>query len=125
VNVPLSEDEERILRQIERKYHEHDPKSARRLEETTLPRYLRRNVAWGLVGFVVGLAILLAAFASSWVVGIVGFVVMTSSAIVVVQNLRRMGRHGLRLLSDGLGERGVGDRFSETTERWRRRFRDE
>jgi predicted histidine transporter YuiF (NhaC family) len=125
VTVPLSDDEERILSQIERKYHEHDPKSARRLQQTTLPRYLRRNVAWGLVGFVLGLAILLVAFASSWVVGIVGFVVMTVSAIVVVQNLRRMGRHGLRLLSDELGERGVGDRLSETTERWRRRFRDD
>jgi predicted histidine transporter YuiF (NhaC family) len=123
--VPLSEDEERILNQIERRFHEHDPESARRLQETTLPRYLRRNCAWGLAGFVVGLVILLAAFASSWVLGIVGFVVMTVSAVVVVQNVRRMGRHGLSLLTSELGERGIAERFAETTERMRRRFRDE
>jgi Protein of unknown function (DUF3040) len=123
--MPLSEDEERILHQIERKFYEHDPRSARRIEETTLPRYLRRNVGWGLAGFVLGLAIVFAAFASSWVVGVIGFVVMTVSAIVVVQNVRRMGRHSLKVLSDGLGERGVSDRLGEAAKRWRRRPDDQ
>ncbi len=123
--MPLSEDEERILNQIERRFHEHDPASARRLQQTTLPRYLRRNCAWSFAGFLFGLVILLAAFASSWVFGVVGFVVMTVCAIVLVQNLRRMGRHGFGVLTSELGQRSVADRVGETTERMRRRFRDD
>jgi hypothetical protein len=123
--MPLSEDEERILHQIERNFYQHDPRSARRIEETTLPRYLRRNVAWGVAGFVIGLGILFAAFASSWVVGVVGFVVMTISAVVVVQNLRRMGAHGLKVITDELGQRSVGDRWGDVTRRWRHRDEDD
>lgn len=113
--MPLSEDEQRILREMEQKLSAQDPRSARRLQETTLPRYLRRQLLWGLAGFAVGLVVLLAGFASSWEVGVVGFLLMTLSAVVVVHNGRRMGRHGLRLLAEELGERGVSDR-------WRERF---
>jgi hypothetical protein len=71
--VPLSEDEERILNEIERGFYRHDPRSAKRISGTTLPRYLARNCRWALLGFIGGLIILLVSFASSWILGLVGF----------------------------------------------------
>jgi hypothetical protein len=121
-SVPLSEDEERILNEIERGFYKTDPASAKRISGTTLPRYLARNCRWAALGFLGGLVILLVSFASSWVLGVVGFVVMTATAIVFVQNLRRMGRHGWQQLTANLGERGLAERYGDTTRRFRRRF---
>ncbi len=97
--MPLSEHEQRILDQIERGFYEDDPRSARRISTTTLPRYLSRNCRLASLGFVVGLLVLVASFATSWVIGLVGFLVMTGSAVALARNLRRYGRHGLQALA--------------------------
>ncbi|MDQ6839336.1 MAG: DUF3040 domain-containing protein [Actinomycetota bacterium] len=123
--MPLSEDEERILNQIEQRFYTTDPQSARRIGETTLPRYLARNCKWAAVSFFVGLAVLLASFASSWILGIVGFVIMVVSAIAFTQNLRKMGRHGLEQLNKTVKERKVHDVLGDTGRRIRRRFGNE
>jgi predicted outer membrane lipoprotein len=120
--VPLSE---RILNEIERGFYRHDPRSAKRISGTTLPRYLARNCRWALLGFIGGLIILLVSFASSWILGLVGFGVMTAMAIVFVQNMRRMGRHGWQQLTSNLDRRGFAERYGETTKRLRRRLGDD
>lgn len=120
--MPLSEDEERILHEIERRFYAHDPQSAKRIESTTLPRYLARNCRWGALGFVVGLIVLLVSFASSWVLGIFGFVVMLGGATVFAQNLRKMGQHGWKLLTTSAKARQVNEALGDTRKRLRRRF---
>jgi hypothetical protein len=101
--VPLNENEERILAEIERQFHATDPESAKRIGSTTLQRYLARNCKWAAVGFVAGLIILLAGFASSWVLGIFGFLVMVASAVILIQNLHKMSRLGLEQVSPPAG----------------------
>jgi hypothetical protein len=123
--VPLSEDEERILNEIEQGFYKRDPESAKRIGGTTLPRYLARNCRWAFLGFLGGLIILVVSFASSWVLGVVGFVVMTATAIVFVQNLRRMGRHRWQQLTTNLNQRSLSDRYGETTRRLRRHLGDD
>ena len=120
--MPLSEGEEHILHEIERRFYAHDPQSARRIGSTTLPRYLARNCKWAALGFVAGLVVLLASFASSWVVGIFGFVVMLGSATVLVQNLRKMGRHGWQQLTGSMRGRNLNEALADARDRLRRRF---
>jgi sensor histidine kinase YesM len=120
--MPLNENEQRILAEIERQFHAHDPESAKRISSTTLHRYLARNCRWAALGFVVGLVILLAAFASSWVLGIFGFVVMVASAVVLIQNLRKMSRLGLEQVTRSVGGQNLGQVVEELVQRWRRRF---
>ncbi|HET9071418.1 MAG TPA: DUF3040 domain-containing protein, partial [Acidimicrobiales bacterium] len=60
--MPLSEDENRILNQIEQRLYAEDPASAERISATTLPRYLARNCGWAALGFVAGLVVLLVGF---------------------------------------------------------------
>ena len=123
--MPLSEDEERILNEIEQGFYQRDPESARRIGATTLPRYLARNCRWSLLGFLGGLCILVVSFASSWVLGVVGFVVMTVTAIILVQNLRRMGRHGWQQFTAHRDPRPLSERYGDTTRRLRRRLGDD
>ena len=120
--MPLSEEEQRILNQIERQLNETDPQSARRISEMSLPRYLARNCTWAMVGFFSGLVLLLVAFAVTWYIGVVGFAVMVISAIALTRNLRKMGRHGWNQLNRNIKARGNNERFGDPGERFRRRF---
>ncbi len=120
--MPLNEHEERILHEIEQRFLAHDPESANRLRSTTLPKYLARNCRWAALGFLVGLVVLLVGFASNWIVGVFGFAVMLGSAIVLTHNVRRMGQHGFRQLSDSLRGRGLSQAIDDAARRFKRRF---
>ncbi len=120
--MPLNENEERILQEIEQRFLANDPESANRLGSTTLPKYLARNCKWAALGFLAGLVVLLVGFASSWIVGVFGFAVMLVSAIVLTHNLRRMGQHGFRQLSQSMRGRNFNEAIDDAARRFRRRF---
>jgi hypothetical protein len=124
--VPLSEDEQRILHEIERRFYEHDPEYAKTIESTTLYRSLGRNCKWAALGFLAGLIILMVSFASNEVLGVFGFVVMLASALWFTQNLRKMGRAGWQQMTESLHSHHFQDLLGDTRKRLRDRFkRDE
>ncbi|MDA8061207.1 MAG: hypothetical protein M0T80_02045, partial [Actinomycetota bacterium] len=58
----------------------------------------------------------------SWVLGLVGFLVMVVAAVVFVQNLRAMGRHGWSQVSAAFHESSWTDVTGQAARRWRQRF---
>jgi hypothetical protein len=87
--VPLSEEELRMLEQMERALVEEDPKLASTLRGNAFQRQARLRAVIAGVAFAGGIALLLAGVI--WpnpIVGVVGFVVMLGSAIVGVTALR-------------------------------------
>src|SRR4051812_38632611 len=80
--VPLSENEQRILHEIERSFYENDPAFAREVRSASLFRHAGRNCKWAALGFVAGLALLLVSFASSLFLGVAGFLIMLACAFV-------------------------------------------
>src|SRR3546814_20297880 len=74
--VPLSEDEERILKDIEREFYENDPAFAREVRESTLYKHSWRNIKLSLVGFVAVRVLLVASHSSSYPLAFGGFLVM-------------------------------------------------
>jgi cytochrome c-type biogenesis protein CcmH/NrfG len=120
--VPLNENEERILAEIERQFRAGDPASAERISSTTLKSYLARNVKWASAGFVVGLLVLLASFATSWILGVVGFLIMLASALVLIQNLHRYSRLGLEQMSRSIAQRNLNQAVDDFAQRLRRRL---
>jgi hypothetical protein len=79
--VPLSEEELRLLEQMERALVEEDPKLASTLRGTTMRRHARRQLIVAAVCFALGVTVLMTgAVMRVTVVGIVGFVVMLGSA---------------------------------------------
>ena len=89
--MPLSEDEQRILQEIERSFYEHDPALASRVKSASLYRHAGRNCKWAAFGFLVGLVVLLFTFAANTWPGVAGFLVMLASAFVFVGNVRKSG----------------------------------
>lgn len=121
--MPLSEDEQRILHEIERSFYENDPAFARGVKESpTVYRHAGRNMKWAALGFVAGLA-LMVVFLSKLVLALVGFAVMLGSALVFERNLRKLGRAGLQQISESVRSKGFPDVFGDTRNRLRDRFK--
>jgi len=91
--VPLSEEELRLLEQMERALVAEDPKLASTMRGTSLRAVARRRVVLAGAGFAVGIAVLMAGAVLQLVpVGIAGFVVMLASAYVALTAWRGQNR---------------------------------
>lgn len=122
--VPLSEDEQRILQQIEKNFYDSDPAFAREVREKTLYRHAGRNLKWAGGGFLGGLAVLVLSFTSSLFLAFVGFLVMLGCAFVLFENARKVGKAGLQSVSQRTGN--ISDAFGDRSKKLRERFkRDE
>ena len=87
--VPLSEDEQRILRQIEQEL-EQDPAFSHRGY-----RVSRRRSAMLVLGLLVGLVITIGGLAINFVVAFVGFVLVLTMVVMLEAELRLLGRERL------------------------------
>ena len=123
--MPLSEDEQRILSEIEAKLYESDPDLARDIGETTVYKHAARNLKWWILAFVAGLATLLGTLQITFWLSVGGFLIMLVSALQIEKNLRRLGKLGWEQMSQSLQSAGVRDYFGSTGQRMRDRFRRE
>ena len=83
--MPLSEDEQRILSEIEANLTATDPALVQQVSETTLYRHAARMIRWAAVGFVAGLVLLVLTLSTTWL-AIVGFLVMLGCSLVIERN---------------------------------------
>jgi len=91
--LPLSEEELRLLEQMERALVEDDPKLASTLRGTAFRRSARRRAVAAGACFVLGVVVLMTGAVMSWpIVGVAGFLVMLGSATVALTSVR--GQHG-------------------------------
>ena len=113
--MPLSEEELRLLEQMERALVEEDPKLASTLRGTSFHRAARRRAIIGGVVLAVGIGLLVGAVLMSQpVLGVIGFVVMLGGAVLAVTALRAPaalshGRSGPEVRESGRAGFGVVD----------------
>ncbi len=87
--MPLSEEELRLLEQMERALVEEDPKFASTLRGTTMRRNARRRALAAGLAFAAGVTVLMAGAVTQYAyVGIIGFVLMLVSAYVALSAVR-------------------------------------
>ena len=141
--MPLSEEELRLLEQMERALVEEDPKFASTLRGTSLRSIARRRAIIAGVAFVIGVGVMMTGVVAQLIpVGIVGFLIMLASATIGLTAIRgqRSGgpapapstdeaASGLSLIQGGRRERrprqqrqrSDGSFMERMEERWRRR----
>lgn len=115
--MPLSEDEQRILREMEQKLYEHDRGFAQRVRSS---RALHRPVRWAIGMFVAGFAIVLLSFGSSLLLATFGFLIMVFAALL----FERSARQGSATDADGnvRSRRLLGGDLSTMGRKLRSRF---
>ncbi|MEU9852947.1 DUF3040 domain-containing protein [Streptomyces sp. NPDC047974] len=128
--MPLSEHEQRMLEQMERALYAEDPKFATALEGSGLRTYTRRRVYQAVVGFLVGIALLMAGLVFYedgliWI-SVVGFLVMLGCAVLAVTGWRKAPKPGEQAQQTGRGRQAQARRsmMDRIEARWQRR-RDE
>jgi len=123
--MPLSDNEQQILREIEENLSATDPKLVQQVSDTTLYRHAARLIKWSAVGFLAGLLLMVFTFTTSLVLGVVGFLVMLGCALVIEQNVRKLGRSGLESISGSMRNGALKKLLDDTESRLReRRGRD-
>ena len=141
--MPLSEEELRLLEQMERALVAEDPKFASTLRGTRMRQHARRQMVGGILVFLVGVALLMSGAVLQIIpLGIFGFVVMLASAYFTLTSWRgQRGAafqpdsaqptpdQGLRVVQGGKARRPSkqpkvqkhGSMMERLEERWRRR----
>lgn len=149
--MPLSEEELRLLEQMERALVEEDPKFASTLRGTSLRRSARRRAAVAGFFFLAGVTVMMTGLIIKLeLVGVAGFVVMLGSATVFLRSIKGQqgvaaeaqsaaasSGHpsGLGVIDGGKSSRlrrsrtrrpakGSGSFMERMEERWRRRRED-
>lgn len=122
--MPLSENEERILSEIEAQLYESDPALAREVGSTTVYTHALRNVRWALLGIVIGLAFMVMTLRVHFTLAFIGFIAMLASALFLERNARHLGKTGISQITQALKSNGsLRDRLGEPGDRLRERMR--
>ena len=129
--MALSDEEQRLLEQMEAALAADDPKLVNALRGTGVRRVHRRRAAIAGVGFFAGLGLLIAGISINPFLSVLGFVIMVAAAVTAIYSWQHVGTSADL---DGGGDRaktaqgsrsGDGQGFMDKMEeRWRRR-RDE
>jgi threonine/homoserine/homoserine lactone efflux protein len=132
--VPLSEEEQRLLQQMEQALAAEDPKFASALRGSTLRARSRRHALLAAVGFVLGVvALMLGAVLQRTPVAVAGFLAMLATAYLFVTLWRRAQGSATQAEAPGsmsrrtpsTSSRGSSSFMERMEERWRRRRDDD
>ena len=87
--MPLSEHEQRILAEIERRLLEEDPKFAHQVG-SSFRAHLGRRLKLAVAGFILGLIVVISStFFENVAIGVAGFVIMLACVFLFVRTMRR------------------------------------
>ncbi|HMR95013.1 MAG TPA: DUF3040 domain-containing protein [Microthrixaceae bacterium] len=120
--MPLSEEEQRILSEIESQLRASDPDLARQVGSTTIYSHALRQLRWGIVGFIAAFALTIFLLTVSVILAFTGFLAMVACAIVVERAARRMGRAGIGEAGHALRAAGLRGYVNGAGRRTRDRF---
>ncbi len=116
--MPLSEHEQRILEEIERRLAEEDPRLVDQVSRTSLYTHLARRIKLATLAFLGGFVMLMF-FSVSTALAVGGFVVMLLSALLVYRYLKRIGREQLRSGQQAAGKLSFAALIARLADRFR------
>jgi len=127
--VPLSENEQRLLEQMERALYAEDPKFASAMRGAARRSGTGRRLLFGIGGIIVGLVLLVVGVAQQMtLIGVLGFVAMLAGTAYAVSAQRRTGPTGVvgaggkvRPAGGSTTRRRRGSFMQRVEERWDRR----
>src|SRR4051795_11511301 len=89
--MALSNEEQRLLEQMEAALAAEDPKLVNALRGTGTRRVHRRGAALAGVGFFAGLVLLLVGMSTHIVFSVLGFVIMVAAAVIAIYSWQHVG----------------------------------
>lgn len=121
--MPLSEDEQRILSEIESQLRESDPDLAEEVSRKTVYRDAFGKLRWAIVAFVLALAASVLLLSVNYLLAFVGFLAMFAAALYIERNLRRVGRAGINEATRAIRHNSLRDYLDNAGNKARDRLR--
>ena len=137
--MPLSEHEQRILAEIERRLLEEDPKFAHQVG-SSFRAHLGRRLKLAVVGFILGLVVVVSStFFENVAIGVAGFIIMLACVFLFVRTMRRRATverpvgpappsgpppSGQQRRQGGGSKGGADAWWGKMTDRWRSRWEE-
>jgi hypothetical protein len=123
VTVPLSEEEQRILHEMEQKLAADDPKFAGRGPSFLSVRDVAQAAKWPTLFFIAGFVTLVLSFRTSLILATAGFVVMLLAALYFERRLRQLDGSPIRGVPRSISGRTLGEDLSDLQRRIRSHFK--
>ncbi|MCW2801052.1 MAG: hypothetical protein JWQ70_2524 [Aeromicrobium sp.] len=120
--MPLSDEEARLLHQLEQSLAAEDPDFASTLRGSKFMAHNRRMAVGAVLGFIAGLVLLFAGAVSAmtWL-GVLGFVAMLSMSYLFLNAYKRGIGSGHEVESSSTPSKPAGKFVDRMEERWQRR----
>lgn len=123
--MPLSEDEQKILNEIESQFYESDPRLAKEVQSTTVYTRHVKMLRWAALAFVVGILIMILTLSTHVLLSATGFIIMLVAALVFEHNFRQLGKTGLAQRAQKKNNSDVWSIFGSTGQKMKDRFQKE
>ena len=118
--MPLSDEELKILKEIEAQLNATDPRLVDTVSRTTVYRHALGMIRWALFALVGGLVLVVATFATNVTIAFIGFLVMLASLYTIATNMNKIGKAGLYTVF-GIREGGLTSLGEQLRDRLQRR----
>ena len=118
--MPLSDEELKILKEIEAQLNATDPRLVDTVSRGSVYRHALGAIRWAIFGLVGGLVLVVTTFTSSIALAFVGFLFMLASLYAIATNMKKIGKAGLYTIF-GIREGGLGSLSEQLRERMQRR----
>lgn len=120
--MPLSDEEARLLHQLEQSLAAEDPDFASTLRGSKFMAHNRRMAVGAVLGFIAGLVLLFAGAVSAmtWL-GVLGFVAMLSMSYLFINAYKRGIGNGHEVERSSTPSKPAGTFVDRMEERWQRR----
>lgn len=93
--MPLSENEEKILADIEANIRKSDPGLAQHVEQNTIYRHSGRRILLSVLGLVALLVVIVVSFTKLWPVAFIAFIAMVIIGISLVDHVAKISKAGV------------------------------
>lgn len=120
--MPLSEDEQRILREIEQQFYATDPAFADQVAKSTVYRHGLRRLKLAAALFLLGLGVLvwMLVLGNAVLAFALGAGPMFGAALLFESNLRTMGRAGIQQMTSSMKAGAIRDALGNARSKLRR-----
>jgi hypothetical protein len=121
--MPLSEEEQRILREMEAHLYAQDKGFVDRVASETIYRHAGKKALLGLLVALGGLVVLIYFLSTSIALSFAGFLIMLFGAMMFGKNISKLSKAGWQDVASSFKENGLAEAWHEAVEKLRSRLK--
>lgn len=105
--MSLSDDEERILDEMEAQLAESDPRLVDDVSTTTVYTAAAKNIKWAILLLLAGAVVMIFTLSTSFLIAAAGFLIMLAALLILEKSLTKLGKAGINQIMQSSKSGGI------------------